>query len=399
MRPRPSVSIIVPAFNEEAALGPVLEGILQCVDDSYEIIVVDDGSTDHTAAIAAAYPVRLVSHGTNQGKGCAVRTGVAMAQGDSIVLIDADNTYPPQLIPSMVADLREYDMVLGIRDQSHVPAFNRVGNTVFQRLLRVLYGSVAADPLTGLYAVRARHLRTMKLTSQGFGIEAEITIKAARMGLRIRSTPIQYNARLGVSKLDPVRDGYRIFATLIGFVVLYNPTVTFLVPGFLLAAGGAGVMSLLLLHPVALGSITFSSHSMLVLSSVAVVGVQLMVFGFVTKLYACTYWMASQDWLTRFLVRKRARIGAALIGTVLLLLGTGWGVVLLQDWARSGFGDFTRTREAAFVSFAVIAGIQVLFSYLFISLFIRALRQEQELLLESAPAAEVQPSRLPTFDR
>ena len=209
-------TIIIPAYNEEEGLPVVLKKILALIDDSYEVLVVDDGSTDETAKVAKGFSCRLISHETNSGKGKAMMTGIREARGNKVVFIDADDTYPPETILDIADALDDYDYVVASRSSGHgnIPAFNRIGNAIFRNSIRYLYGFTAYDPLTGLYGLRKEHLETMELKSRGFGIEAEIAIKGGTMGLKIKDIPIIYGERIGEAKLSGLKDGYRIACTI-----------------------------------------------------------------------------------------------------------------------------------------------------------------------------------------
>ena len=212
----PRATVIVPAYNEEGGLAAVLNELREQLDESIEILVVDDGSTDRTAAVAEASGARLVRHPRNRGKGAALRTGLEHAAGERIVLIDADGTYPVREIPRMLDLLDSNDLVLGARrvGRANIPRLNRLGNAVFSTGIRTLSGLRAADPLTGLYATWRHHLRAMDLRSQGFGIETEITMKSAALGLVVADHAIPYGSRVGRTKLRPLRDGTAIALTM-----------------------------------------------------------------------------------------------------------------------------------------------------------------------------------------
>jgi len=210
-------SIVIPAYNEEAGLPVVLRDVFWLIDESFEVIVVDDGSTDRTREVAEKFPCRLVSHVQNSGKGEAMKTGIREARGDNVIFIDADNTYPPEGIIEIAKALDRFDMALASRKmgQKHIPAFNRIGNAIFRNSIRYIYGFKGYDPLTGLYGLKKAFLKVMNLESNDFGIESEICIKAARMGLKVKDIHIKYRDRLGEAKLNGLRDGYRIFATIL----------------------------------------------------------------------------------------------------------------------------------------------------------------------------------------
>lgn len=209
-------TIIIPAYNEEQGLPVVLNKICSVIDDTFEILVVDDGSTDNTAQVARQYPCRVVQHEVNAGKGKAMMTGIREAYGENIIFIDADDTYPVETILDIAESLDEYDYVVASRSmgKQHIPAFNRIGNAIFRNSIRYIYGFKAYDPLTGLYGLKKRYLENMDLRSKGFGIEAEISIKASSMGLRIKDIPIVYGERIGEAKLKGLKDGYRIACTI-----------------------------------------------------------------------------------------------------------------------------------------------------------------------------------------
>jgi len=202
-------SIIIPAYNEEEGLPIVLDKLVDIIDKSYEVVVVDDGSVDGTSRIAVQYPFRLVEHGENMGKGNALRTGIRVALGESVVWLDADDTYPVEVVPQIAEALEEYDMVVCPRvyGRENVPRFNRIGNWLFRTLIRRIYGFKGRDVCSGLCGVRREYLLRMGLISQRFAIEPEVCMKGARMGLRLLEIPIEYRSRVGGTKLNVVKAG------------------------------------------------------------------------------------------------------------------------------------------------------------------------------------------------
>ena len=212
----PHTTILLAAYNEQRGLAVVLEKLRVLVDDGCEILVVDDGSTDATATVAEGAGARVVRHDRNRGKGAAIRTGVEHARGVKTVMMDADDTYPIEAIPAIIDALDHYEIVEGVRDtgRTNISPFNRAGNNLFRRVISLAAKRSVADPLTGLYGLRTNLLRNMNLTSEGFGIEAEIVIKAGRLGASLAEVPIDYRPRIGASKLNPVRDGLVILRTI-----------------------------------------------------------------------------------------------------------------------------------------------------------------------------------------
>lgn len=221
-------SLIIPAYNEEKGLPVVLKDVFSLIDDSFEVIVVDDGSNDKTREVAKIFPCRLISHEKNSGKGVAMKTGIREARGENIIFVDADNTYPPEGIIEIAKALESYDMALASRKmgKGNIPVFNRIGNAIFRNSIRYIYGFKGYDPLTGLYGLKKNYLQTMKINSKGFGIESEICIKAARMKLHVKDIHIQYRERLGNAKLNGLKDGYKIFITIVSHLPLAFQNMT-----------------------------------------------------------------------------------------------------------------------------------------------------------------------------
>lgn len=219
----PKTSIIIPAYKEEEGLPIILEKLFRVINENpktepgtlnvehrtYEVIVVDDGSTDRTSEVALRFSVRLIKHEKNLGKGEALKTGIKNARGENIIWIDADNTYPVEVIPQMADSLKTYDMVVGSRryGRENIPRFNRFGNFFLRNMIKGIYGFKPFDPLTGLWGVKKNYAEKI-LPTVRFAPDAEMGIKAARMKLRMQDIPITYGSRLGNSKLKAIRGGY-----------------------------------------------------------------------------------------------------------------------------------------------------------------------------------------------
>ena len=214
--PVPTTSVLLPAYNEELGVAAVLAKLSRVLDGTCEIVVIDDGSRDRTALVAEIHGAHVIRHGSNRGKGAALQTGMAFARGTKIITLDADDTYPVEAIPELIDSLDRYDMVVGTRQagRSNISPLNRFGNEVFRHAISLAAGRRVSDPLTGLYGLQREMLRRMNLTSQGFGIEAEIVIKAGRLRATVFEIPINYRPRIGQSKLNPVRDGLIIGRTI-----------------------------------------------------------------------------------------------------------------------------------------------------------------------------------------
>ena len=225
-------SVVLPAYNEGAALPHVLDELGEYLDSSYEVLVVDDGSSDDTAEVAERYPVRLIRHASNRGKGVAIRTGISEAQGENVVIMDADATYPVPAIKQMVELLGDHDLVRGVRESEpeSMPFVNRVGNWLFNKLLAISHGLEGADQLTGLYAMRRSE--AVKL-----GTEARLRHRDRDrdQGEGARTSrgdhPDFIPPRRWREEAQPWKDGLRILGRVIVLLLIYDPTLTFIVPG------------------------------------------------------------------------------------------------------------------------------------------------------------------------
>ena len=368
--PTPLASVLLPAFNEASALPTVLDELHGALGAGYEVLVIDDGSTDETAEIARSHGVGVLQHGTNRGKGAAIQTGVAAARGEYVVIMDADASYPASAIPQLVALLAEHDLVRAarIRNKEQMPLVNRIGNVVFDRLLSLTHRLDGTDQLTGLYGLRKQALLDMQLTSSGFEIEAEIGIKARARKLRVASFPIVYQPRLGEKKLKPGRDGVRILRRILEMVVLTNPLATFIVPGLTILGLTIAFTAILGIGPVVTQYFGLSIHSFIVATLGTLAAFQLIVFGIAAALYQVEVGYRPAPWLLR-LSGRRVRLPAAALGLVSTLAGSGWILGLFVAWIRAGAGDFTDTRGIVLGATLAVLGLQVLSAALFLSIF------------------------------
>jgi len=213
-------TVIIPAYNEEVGIGMTLSKIQQVLPADSEIMVVDDGSVDKTCDIASGYSCIVIKHSINRGKGEAIKTGISYARGDKVIWIDADDTYPAELIPEIILALNSYDAVVCSRlyGRENIPAFNRVGNWIFKTMIQKIYGFAGQDVCSGLYGVKLKWLKMMNLKASKFSIEPEVSIKAARMKLKVLDIPITYNLRVGESNLNPIRVGFEDLFRILSLV-------------------------------------------------------------------------------------------------------------------------------------------------------------------------------------
>ena len=221
------VSVVVPAYNEERTLGEVIPRTHKTLQDPgipYEIIVIDDGSTDGTAKIVARSGAILVSNGQNRGKGNAICAGIEKARGSIIVTMDADGQHQPEeilrlLYPILRRDL-EIDVVVGSRfvGDSQDKALSRThfwGNKIINLMIRLLTGRWLSDSQSGFRAYRGRSIRSLNVRSLGFEFETETIVRLLKGGFTIKEVPITVKRREhSDSRLDTWKDGFTILKTI-----------------------------------------------------------------------------------------------------------------------------------------------------------------------------------------
>lgn len=207
-----AVSIIIPAYNEERAIGRVLSDAVGLGLEK-EIIVVDDGSSDRTAEIAGKFRgVRILRHRRNKGKARAIGTGVRKASHDRIVTLDADCTYPVGHVPRLLKELERSDLVIGSRflgTDRDMPGLNSFGNRLFSLMITLFTGEKVADSSSGMRAFRKGFWEGLGIRSRNLEGEVEMTARCLRRGLKVSEVPIPYYGRVGKSKLRPASDGFR----------------------------------------------------------------------------------------------------------------------------------------------------------------------------------------------
>ncbi|WP_448336935.1 glycosyltransferase family 2 protein [Chloroflexus aurantiacus] len=251
-----TLSVVIPAYNEEDGIAAIVERVLAIrpalkevgVDD-LECIVVDDGSKDRTAAIVQGFgdQVRLIRQ-QNRGYGGALKTGFSQARGELIGFLDADSTYPPEYFPAMCKEvLAGADIVIGSRmagAHSEMPLVRRIGNTIFATMLSLVAGVRISDSASGQRVLRRSILPVIYPLPNTLDFTPAMSTRALHEGLRMVEIPIPYKERSGRSKLHVIRDGLRFTKSIVWTALTYNPVRIF---------GGLGLLLLLLAGLLILG--------------------------------------------------------------------------------------------------------------------------------------------------
>lgn len=217
--------VLLPAYNEERAIGGVIEGVLgvsrRWRTTNIDVLVVDGHSTDRTPHVARELGARVITQ-PGMGKGDAVRHGIReIADHSYIVMLDADASYPTEEIPRLISPLKEEaDVVIGSRLQGVIEPgamsmFHQIGNRFLSRLASLLFGRRVSDVCSGMWAFTKKAINALQLNSNQFELEAEFFAQACKAKLRIQEIPIVYRNRIGSRKLVSLSTGIRIALKLI----------------------------------------------------------------------------------------------------------------------------------------------------------------------------------------
>ena len=236
------ISVVLPAKNEAEGLRRTLPGLKVLLPDA-EIIVVNDGSTDDTVAVAAEFGVRILTSPYPMGNGAAIKRGARAASGEILVFMDADGQHDPQYCQRLLTRLDQgFDMVVGARGWDGQATVSRgVANGLYNRVASWMTGQKVADLTSGFRAVRADKFREfLYLLPNGFSYPTTITMAFFRSAYGVAYEPVPVAARIGKSHIRPFRDGVRFLLIIFKIATLYSPVKLFAPTGvffFLLGLG------------------------------------------------------------------------------------------------------------------------------------------------------------------
>lgn len=381
MQSNVELSIVMPCLNEAETLARCIEKARAGIESAGvkgEIIVADNGSTDGSQQIAQKLGARVVPV-TAKGYGSALRGGIEAASGKWIIMGDADDSYDFSNITGFVQKLREgFDLVMGCRMPrgggtimpGAMPWKNRwLGNPVLSTIGRVFFRCPAQDFHCGLRGFSKAAYEKMELKTTGMEFASEMVIKSTFKAMKITEVPITLHkdGRSRPPHLKPWRDGWRHLR----FMLIYSPRWLFLMPGLMLGAVGtiAGVI-LALKGQVDFGKVKLDVGTLTVSAMAVIIGVQLVAFGFFTKVFAIAEGLLPED--PKFSgVFKVFTLEKGIVFGLLVLLG---GVALLGNalwvWKTAGYGalDYAgNLRRLIPAVTLVVLGVQVIFSSFFMS--------------------------------
>ncbi|MFP4056842.1 MAG: glycosyltransferase family 2 protein [Candidatus Brocadiia bacterium] len=235
----PPVTVIIPALNEAEAIGQVVRELRQRYPE-YEVLVVDDGSTDDTGEIARQAGARVVRHDWNKGYGAGLRTGCREARGEVVCFFDADGQHHAEDVGRLVAEVGDYDMVVGARTRDcHAPWRRRPGKLVLRWFANFLAGMRIPDLNSGLRAFKREVLlKYLHLMPSGFSFSTTSTFAMLKSDRPVKWVPITVERRVGTSSVSQVRHGLQVLLLMLRLTTLFEPLKVFLpVSGLLVALG------------------------------------------------------------------------------------------------------------------------------------------------------------------
>lgn len=236
------ISIIIPAYNEVDSITNVINQIrADCASINYELIVVDDGSTDGTAELLEKTGVTVYTNQFNLGYGATIKIGVRNASNEIICITDADGTYPTKRIPDLFFALQECDadMVVGARPWNQIEFKRRLAKYIIHKFSELLLSRKVPDMNSGLRIFKKSVFEQfMRIYPNGFSITSTMTMAFSFYGHRIEFIPINYFHRVGKSKIHPIKDTLNFIQLILRTIVFFDPLKVFLPPSIFLIVGG-----------------------------------------------------------------------------------------------------------------------------------------------------------------
>jgi glycosyltransferase involved in cell wall biosynthesis len=241
----PLISVIIPAHNEGTVIGQVVSQVRSSLDPqeaAYEILVVDDGSDDDTAASAGEVGACVVRHPYRIGNGAAVKTGIRHSRGETLVMLDGDGQHDPADIPRLLDKVGAYDMVVGARTHDSTTRFHRdMANRFYNWLATYICGRRIRDLTSGFRAIKADLARGfVYLLPNTFSYPSTITLAVVRSGHSLVYVPIRTSRRVGKSKIRLLRDGARFLMIILRIATFFSPMKVFLPASLLMFLLGFG---------------------------------------------------------------------------------------------------------------------------------------------------------------
>ena len=240
-------SLIIPAYNEEQAIKSTVNGLKKYLSSNfekstYEIIVVNDGSTDNTKEeVEMIEDIKIINISENRGYGAAIKKGITQSSYDWILIFDADSTYPIEAISEIIKIAPDYDMVVGARTKAgaQIPLSRKPAKWFINKLANYLCETKIPDLNSGLRIMKKSLLeKFLFILPNGFSLTTTITLASLTNGYNVKYIPIDYHRRSGKSKIKPIKDTLNFVQLIIKTMLYFNPFKIFTTTSFLLAFSG-----------------------------------------------------------------------------------------------------------------------------------------------------------------
>ncbi|MCM1188855.1 MAG: glycosyltransferase family 2 protein [bacterium] len=340
------ITILMPCLNEEKTLpGCIRKAKSFLTNSNYdgEVLVSDNGSTDRSVQIAKEAGARVI-HVPTRGYGSALWGGILAAEGDYIIMGDADESYDFSALQPFIEKLDAgYELVMGNRFKGGIkpgamPFLHRyIGNPLLSGLGRIFYKTNVGDFHCGLRAFKRDSIRELNLCTTGMEFASEMVVKAVLFGLKIAEVPVTLSpdGRDRAPHLRSFRDGWRHLK----FLLLYSPNWLFLYPGIFFFIIGALCMTWLSFAPISIGGVSFEITTMFYCAMLTILGLSTAMFSLYTKIYAAQIGQIPQNSKINTFFEKIAYDYGIALGLACLLIGMGGVFVTLLLWGKAGFGS------------------------------------------------------------
>ena len=363
------LSIVMPCLNEEDTLAICIKKVLdflQLNSIDGEVVVADNGSTDASVKIALQNGARVVPV-AGKGYGAALQGGITAANGDYIIMGDADDSYNFSDLMPFIEKLNDgYDLVMGNRFKGGIkkgamPFLHRyLGNPVLSFVGRLFFKSSIGDFHCGLRAFTKKAFEKMELKSMGMEFASEMVVKATMFDMKITEVPttLSPDGRNRPPHLNTWHDGWRHLR----FLLLFAPNWLLLLPGLFLFAVGIVFGTILMLTPVKIGTITFDIHTLLYMMVFAIVGCQLLILFIIVKNFVMSSKIFPEKNPNKWIYNIKLEKGIA-IGIFIFCTGFIISVHNYLNWSAVNFGNLdpsTTMKQVIPSAFCLSLGIQLI---------------------------------------
>lgn len=380
------LTILMPCLNEAETLSICIEKAKKYIARSgvkAEIVVADNGSTDGSQSIATKLGARVVPVPV-RGYGAALYYGTLAARSKYVIMGDSDDSYNFEDLAPFLESLRKgSDLVMGNRfaggiAENAMPWKNRyIGNPILTGIGRLLFDCPAKDFHCGIRGYSVEAFRDLDLRTTGMEFASEMVIKATLKKKKITEVPttLKPDGRSRPPHLRPWRDGWRHLR----FMLLYSPRWLFLYPGLVLLLAGSIALAGLAYTPIRIHGVVFDVHTMLYSATSVLIGIQLILFGIFTKVFAAAEGLLPEDSRIEKLQRMVPLEAGLVAGGLLFFAGIAGTILSILSWRSHGFGnlDVQVTARSVIPSILALAvGVQIIFASFFLSILNLKIRRE-----------------------